>query len=63
VAPVSPAPALRERFSGTLQYVFGTGDQVFSMDETFGGAVETTEVEADAQLARRASGIETHHLA
>jgi hypothetical protein len=61
-APVCPAPALRERFSGTLQYVFGTGDQVFSMDETFGGAIEA-DVEADAQLVRRASGIETHHLA
>jgi hypothetical protein len=61
-APVSPAPALGERFSGTLQYVFGTGDPVFSMDETFGGAVEA-DVEADAQAVRRASGIETHHLA
>ncbi len=60
--PVSPAPALRERLSGTLQYVFGTGDPVFSMDETFGGVVEA-DVETDAQLVRRAIGIETHHLA
>jgi hypothetical protein len=58
-ARVVPAP---ERFSGTLQYVFGTGDPVFSMDETFGGAVEA-DVEADAQPVRHASGIETHHLA
>lgn len=62
VLPVSPAPALRERFSGTLQYVFGTGEPVFSMDETFGGAVEA-DVETDAELVRRVSGIETHHLA
>jgi hypothetical protein len=45
-----------------LQYVFGTGDPVFSMDETFGGAIEA-DVEADAQPVRQASGIETHHLA
>jgi len=52
----------RERLSGTLQYVFGSGDPGFSVDETFGGAVE-----ADAPPARRAgasaSGVETHHLA
>jgi hypothetical protein len=67
LAPVAaapaPAPALLaeapgERFSGTLQYVFGTGEPGFSMDETFGGAVE-----ADAPPARRSLGIETHHLA
>jgi hypothetical protein len=57
-APVAPAAAPRERLSGTLQYVFGSGDPGFSMDETFGGAVE-----ADAPPARRASGVETHHLA
>jgi hypothetical protein len=57
--PVPPAAAApRERLSGTLQYVFGSGDPGFSMDETFGGAVE-----ADAPPARRASGVETHHLA
>jgi hypothetical protein len=58
-SPVPPAAAApRERLSGTLQYVFGSGDPGFSMDETFGGAVE-----ADAPPARRASGVETHHLA
>jgi hypothetical protein len=58
-APVpAPAAAPSERFSGTLQYVFGTGDPGFSMDETFGGAVE-----ADAPPVRRSHGIETHHLA
>ena len=46
-----------ERLSGTLQYVFGSGDPGFSMDETFGGAVE-----ADAPRPRRTSGVETHHL-
>ena len=45
-----PAVRLRHRRPG------------FSMDETFGGAVDA-DVEADAQLVRRASGIETHHLA
>jgi outer membrane murein-binding lipoprotein Lpp len=60
--PVAPAAAPRERFTGTLQYVFGSGEPGFSMDETFGGAVEA-DVEADAQAVRRASGIETHHLA
>jgi hypothetical protein len=60
--PVARAATAPERFSGTLQYVFGTGDPVFSMDETFGGAVEA-DVEADAQPVRHASGIETHHLA
>lgn len=57
-APAAPAAASRERFTGTLQYVFGSGDPGFSMDETFGGAVE-----ADTPRARRASGVETHHLA
>ena len=51
-------PAARERLSGTLQYVFGSGDPGFSMDETFGG-----EIAADAPPPRRASGVETHHLA
>ena len=37
----------RERLSGTLQYVFGSSDPGFSVDETFGGAVE-----ADAPPAR-----------
>lgn len=70
-APVTPAAAAaaptrptllpetpRERMSGTLQYVFGTGDAGFSMDETFGGAVD-----AAPPAPRRASGVETHHLA
>ena len=57
-APVPPATAApRERLSGTLQYVFGSGDPGFSMDETFG------EIGAPAPPARRASGVETHHLA
>jgi hypothetical protein len=57
-APVRPATAApRERLSGTLQYVFGSGDPGFSMDETFG------EIGAPAPPARRASGVETHHLA
>ena len=60
VAPVAaevpvaePAPRAaatpRERLSGTLQYVFGSGDPGFSVDETFGGAVE-----ADAPALRAA---------
>jgi hypothetical protein len=59
-APVPPRAATppRERLSGTLQYVFGSGDPGFSMDETFGGAVE-----AAPPPTRRASGVETHHLA
>jgi hypothetical protein len=56
--PVAAATAPRERLSGTLQYVFGSGDPGFSMDETFGGAIA-----ADVRPARRASGVETHHLA
>jgi hypothetical protein len=58
VAPAAvPATAARERLSGTLQYVFGTGEAAFSMDETFGGVIEAEPPR------RRASGIETHHLA
>ena len=53
-APV-PAPSA-ERFSGTLQYVFGE-DPGFSVDETFGGTVA-----ADDARPARAGGIETHHL-
>jgi hypothetical protein len=61
-ASAAPAPSVpvRERLSGTLQYVFGN-DPGFSMDETFGGAVEAAP-EADEQRAKRAGGIETHHL-
>jgi hypothetical protein len=55
-----PAAPIRERLSGTLQYVFGN-DPGFSMDETFGGAVDAAP-EADEQRARRQGGIETHHL-
>jgi hypothetical protein len=58
MVPAAPAAARAERFSGTLQYIFGSGDPGFSMDETFGGAVE-----ADAPPVRRSSGVETHHLA
>jgi hypothetical protein len=58
-AAVQPAP-VRERLSGTLQYVFGN-DPGFSMDETFGGAVDAAP-EAAEQRARRSGGIETHHL-
>jgi outer membrane murein-binding lipoprotein Lpp len=52
----SPA-AVRERLSGTLQYVFGTTPD-YSADETFGGAVD-----AEAPRPTRARGVETHHLA
>ena len=53
----APAPAaIRERLSGTLQYVFGN-DPGFSVDETFGGTVE-----ADEARPQRAAGIETHRL-
>ena len=60
-APAAPAPhvAMRERLSGTLQYVFGD-DPGFSMDETFGGAVDA--VDPEELRATRASGVETHHL-
>jgi hypothetical protein len=56
-APAAAPAAVRERLSGTLQYVFGSTPG-FSMDETFGGAVD-----ADAPRPVRASGVETHHLA
>ena len=56
-APVAVPAAVRERLSGTLQYVFGSTPG-FSMDETFGGAVE-----ADPPRPARARGVETHHLA
>jgi hypothetical protein len=58
-APAAPAPVAgsRERLSGTLQYVFGSSDPAFSMDETFGGAVD-----AEGRRPRRSSGVETHHL-
>jgi hypothetical protein len=49
---------MRERLSGTLQYVFGD-DPGFSMDETFGGAVDAAD---PAERRTRPSGIETHHL-
>ena len=53
----APAPAaVRERLSGTLQYVFGN-DPGFSVDETFGGTVE-----ADEPRPKRTTGIETHRL-
>ncbi|HEY3613202.1 MAG TPA: hypothetical protein VGK92_05825 [Gaiellales bacterium] len=55
-----PAVPVRERLSGTLQYVFGN-DPGFSMDETFGGAVDAAP-EAEQERPRRAGGIETHHL-
>jgi hypothetical protein len=60
LAPPAAAPVAlpRERLAGTLQYVFGSGDPGFSMDETFGGEIAT-----DARPARRARGVETHHLA
>jgi hypothetical protein len=71
-APPAPAPAparapgpvptmapMRERLSGTLQYVFGN-DPGFSMDETFGGAVAASEPEESR--SSRPSGVETHHL-
>ena len=56
-APAAEAKPVRERLSGTLQYVFGTTPG-YSADETFGGAVE-----ADAADPERARGVETHHLA
>jgi hypothetical protein len=54
-----PAVPIRERLSGTLQYVFGN-DPGFSMDETFGGAVDAAD--AEEPRTQRTSGIETHHL-
>jgi hypothetical protein len=56
-ATAPPAP-MRERLSGTLQYVFGN-DPGFSMDETFGGAVAAADPE---ERRARPSGVETHHL-
>ena len=41
---------MRERLSGTLQYVFGD-DPGFSMDETFGGAVDAADPEESRTLA------------
>jgi hypothetical protein len=54
-APAAAAP-IRERLSGTLQYVFGN-DPGFSVDETFGGTVA-----ADEPRPSRPAGIETHRL-
>jgi hypothetical protein len=59
-AAAPPSVPVRERLSGTLQYVFGN-DPGFSMDETFGGAVDAAP-DAEERRAARASGIETHHL-
>jgi hypothetical protein len=55
-APATAGAPIRERLSGTLQYVFGN-DPGFSVDETFGG-----NVDAGDPAPRRAAGIETHHL-
>ena len=52
--PRSPPPApaaIRERLSGTLQYVFGN-DPGFSVDETFGGAVAAEEPRPSAPRHR-----------
>jgi hypothetical protein len=57
-AAKAPAAPTRERLSGTLQYVFGN-DPGFSMDETFGGAVDAADPE---QRRPRPNGVETHHL-
>jgi hypothetical protein len=59
VAPVPTMQPMRERLSGTLQYVFGD-DPGFSMDETFGGAVDASDPEQSR--TSRPSGVETHHL-
>jgi hypothetical protein len=56
VAAAPRVPA-RERLSGTLQYVFGS-DPDYSVDESFGGAVEAEPPPRPA----RTRGIETHHL-
>jgi hypothetical protein len=57
-APAPPARVpVRERLSGTLQYVFGS-EPDYSVDESFGGAVEAEHPPRPA----RPSGIETHHL-
>jgi hypothetical protein len=58
-APVRTMAPMRERLSGTLQYVFGD-DPGFSMDETFGGAVDAADPEESR--SSRPSGVETHHL-
>ena len=55
-APAAVGAPIRERLSGTLQYVFGN-DPGFSVDETFGGSVAAGE-----PAPRRSAGIETHHL-
>jgi hypothetical protein len=55
-APAAAGAPIRERLSGTLQYVFAD-DPGFSVDETFGGNVAAGE-----QSPRRSAGIETHHL-
>lgn len=57
--PVAAAPRVpvRERLSGTLQYVFGS-EPGYSVDESFGGAVEAEPPPRPA----RTTGIETHHL-
>ena len=58
----APAPAgVRERFSGTLQYVFGS-DPGYSVDESFGGAIDAERERAERERAQRPSGIETHRL-
>jgi hypothetical protein len=56
-APAAPRVPVRERLSGTLQYVFGN-DPGYSVDESFGGAVEAEHPPRPA----RPSGVETHHL-
>jgi outer membrane murein-binding lipoprotein Lpp len=56
VAAPAPRPPVRERLSGTLQYVFGN-EPGYSVDESFGG-----EVDADPPRPARTSGVETHHL-
>ena len=59
MASVPTLAPMRERLSGTLQYVFGD-DPGFSMDETFGGAVDAADPEESR--SSRPSGVETHHL-
>ncbi len=60
-APAAAPAGVRERFSGTLQYVFGS-DPGYSVDESFGGAIDADRERAERERVRRASGIETHHL-
>ena len=55
-APAEAGAPIRERLSGTRQYVFGN-DPGLSVDETFGGNVASGEPKP-----RRSAGIETHHL-